>query len=433
MFGTSHRSPIPVLLLVLTSIAASLLPLSGASAKSYQITGVDIVARLTPDGDMEVLESRTYKFNGSFSFAYREIPLAGPVEFEGFRVSEGGRDYSRSASGEPGTFKVEQNGGKVIVTWYYKATSESRTFDVSYRARGAVRRHNDVALLYFKFIGEEWNLPQYNVSLTVRPPAGLPRGNIRHWLHGPLWASSRIEPDGTIVAQCERLPAHRFLELRAMYPLSAFEGAPVEAGSVREQIMAEEARLAQEANEQREMAIENAAERKKRGERGRNIAVGIGALGLALWWGLYKTFRNKPRVPRTLDMTSEIPDDTPPALVSYLLCSKRIGGAALVGTLLDLGRRGILNLREERLKKKSFWGGMKTRSEYHWDLDRAGWDSRAAGMTDYENSLLAFIFNDIAGGTDSIPVETIKKKRRDFIKFFRKWKKSVEKAGKEKE
>ena len=144
-----------------------------------------------------------------------------------------------------------------------------------------------------------------------------------------------------------------------------------------------------------EMAIENAAERKKRGERGRNIAVGIGALGLALWWGLYKTFRNKPRVPRTLDMTSEIPDDTPPALVSYLLCSKRIGGAALVGTLLDLGRRGVLNLREERVKKKSFWGGMKTSSEYHWDLDRAGWDSRAAGMTDYENSLLAFIFNDI--------------------------------------
>jgi uncharacterized membrane protein len=122
----------------------------------------------------------------------------------------------------------------------------------------------------------------------------------------------------------------------------------------------------------------------------------------------------------------------PPALVSYLLYSRRIGGAALVATLLDLGRRGILSLREEQVRKKSFWGGMKTRSEYHWDLDREGWDARATTMADYENSLIAFIFNDIAGGADTIPIETIKKKRRDFIKFFRKWKKSVEKVGKQK-
>jgi uncharacterized membrane protein len=426
----SHTSPICVVLLALAVTAALLLPVDGASAKSYQITDVHIDARLTPDGDMEVVEARTYSFDGSFSYAYQEIPAGGPVEFVDFKVSEGSREYRRSDSGEPGTYKVERSGSSVIITWYYRAKNERRTFDLSYRARGAVRRYNDVAVLYFKFIGEEWDRSQYNVGLSVRPPDGLLAGDVRHWLHGPLWASSKIDPDGTIAAQCEHLPRHTFLEIRAIYPLSAFEGAPVEAGSVREQIMAEEARWAQEANEKREMAIERAAERKKRGERGRNIAVGIGALGLALWWGIYKTFRNKPTVPRTLGMTSEIPDDTPPALVSYLLHSRRVGGAALVATLLDLGRRGIVNLREERVEKKSFWGGMKTRSEYHWDLDRTGWDSQAAGMTDYENSLLAFIFDDIAGGEDSIAIETIKKKRRDFIKFFKKWKKSVEKAGK---
>ena len=432
MMRKSHKSPICVVLLVLAAAAALLLPVSEAYAKSYRITAVDIDAKLRQNGDMEVVESRTYKFDGSFSFAYREIPAAGPVEFVEVKVSEDDREYIRSDSGEPGTYTVEQSGGKIVVTWYYRAKNESRTFDVAYRARGAVRRHDDVALLYFKFIGEEWELSQYNVTISVTPPSGLLAGDIREWLHGPLWASSRIEPDATIIAQCEHLPKHTFLEIRALYPLRAFEGAPVEAGSVREQIMAEEARLAREANEKREMAIESAAERRMRGKRGRNIAVGIGALGLALWWGLYKTFRKKPRVQRMLGMTSEIPDDTPPALVSYLLYSRRIGGAALVATLLDLGRRGLLNLREERVEKKSFWGGMKTKSEYHWDLDRTVWDSRAAVMTDYENSLIAFMFNDIAGGADSIPIETIKKKRRDFIKFFRKWKKAVEKSGKAK-
>jgi len=421
-----------MLLLVLAAGATFLLPVSGASAKSYRITAVNIDAQLKPDGDMDVIESRTYNFDGSFSFAYRDFPVAGPVRFEDFTVSEDGRAYRRSDSGEPGTYTIERNGDKLILTWYYRAKSESRTFDFSYRARGAVRRHSDVAVLYFKFIGDEWELSQYNVSLTVRPPAGLLAGDIRHWLHGPLWASSLIDPDGTIIAQCEDLPKGTHLEIRGLYPLRAFEGAPVEAGSVREQIMAEEARWAQEANEQREMAIEKAAGRKKRGERGRKVAVGIGALGLAAWWWLYKTFRKKPALPRSLGMTSEIPDNTPPALVSYLLYSRRIGGAALVGTLLDLGRRGILNLREERVEKKRFWGGRKTQSEYHWDLDRAGWDGQAANMPNYENSLIDFIFNDIAGSADSIPIETIKKKRRDFMKFFKKWKKSVEKAGKEK-
>jgi uncharacterized membrane protein len=327
---------------------------------------------------------------------------------------------------------VETGSGKTKVTWYYKASSETRTFDFTYRARGAVRRHDDVAVLYYKFISEEWGLSQRDITIAVRPPRGLLAGDVREWLHGPLWAESRIEEDGTITVWCERLPANTYLEVRAIYPLRAFEGAPAGAGSVREQIMAEEARWAEEANERRRREIERAIERREQNAKGRNIGIGIGILGLAAWWWLFKSFRNKPELPQFMGMTSEVPDKTPPALVSYLLHSRRIGGVALVGTMLDLAQRGILELREERTRKKSFWGGMKDVSEYHWDLRRAEWDARASGMTDYENSLIEFIFNDLAGGADSIPIDTIKKKRRDFIKFFKKWKKLVEKAGKEK-
>jgi len=432
MIKASHISPILMLLLVLAVAVTLLMPLSAASAKSYRITGVDIHAELKPDGSMDVLESRTYRFNGSFSFAFRDFPAEGRVRFGDFKVFEGAVAYRLSDSGEPGTYSIERDADKTTVTWHYKADDESRTFDFRYRARDAVRRHDDVAVLYFKFITEEWGIRQDNISITVRPPAGLLAGDIREWLHGPLWASSMIEQDGTIIAECKSLPAHTYLEVRALYPTLAFEGAPAEAGSVREQTMAEEARWAQEANHRREIDLEKAAARTKRDERARNIGIGIGILGLAAWWWLYKTFRRKPVLPRSLELTSEIPDNTPPALVSYLLYSRRIGGAALVGTMLDLSRRGILNLREERVEKKRFWGGMKAVSEYHWDLERPRWDGQASGMLDYENSLIDFIFNDLAGGADSIPIETIKKKRRDFIKFFRKWKKSVEKAGKEK-
>jgi hypothetical protein len=103
MIETYDKSPIPVLLLILAAVTVLLLSVAGASAKSYRITGVHIDAQLRQNGDMEVIESRTYNFNGSFSFAYREIPLSGAVEFVDFQISEDGRAYMRSDSGKPGT------------------------------------------------------------------------------------------------------------------------------------------------------------------------------------------------------------------------------------------------------------------------------------------------------------------------------------------
>lgn len=421
------------LLLLVTAALLCCLPQPALTAKSYRITGVHIDAQLHPDGTMNVVETRDYKFTGSYSFAYRDLPARGAVEFDDFRVSEQGRPYHQSNSQAPGTYTIVRTPDRTRVTWYYHAEDESRSFEFHYLARNAVKRFEDAAVLYYKFFSEDWETPQDNISITLRPPARITKDQINEWLHGPLWASSQISHDGRILAQCRLLPGNTYLEIRALYPPEIFTEVPAGAGQVRSRIMSEEAGWAEDANRRREQESQRMAARAERLRGGRYLVIAVSLAGLLAWWTLYRKYHHMPQLPTFLEITSEIPDKTPPALVSYLLCSRRVAGSAIIGTMLDLAGRGFVKLREETEEVSRFWGGKGTKTEYCWDVDRAYWQEHASDLLDFELSLLQFIFDDLAEGADSISISKIKKKHRAFTKFFRQWKKEVEEAGKQKE
>jgi uncharacterized membrane protein len=403
-----------------------------AEAKSYYISQLDVTAQLHPDGSMEVTESRTYGFEGSFSFAYRDLPTAGPVVYGDFGVSENGRPYRLSDTQDAGTYTVTKSAGRIRVTWYYRAEDEARTFDFHYRAQDAVKRYQDAAVLYFKFLDDEWTLPQHNITITLRPPIEIHRDRINEWVHGPLWAESRIRTDGTIMIYCRRLPANEYLEIRALYPPDLFGATTPRMENVRSEIMAAEARWAEEANREREQASRDLEARARRAEIGKYLIGAVCAIGVALWVWLYRAFRRRPDIGRTPGISSEIPEQTPPALLDYLLNFRRISAGALVGTMLDLARRGLVKLREEQVEKRKVFGGTKLESEYYWDLDRAYLAAHEGELADYESALLRFIFDDLAEGGDSISLDAMKKKRRDFVEFFRAWTKQVEAHAKRK-
>lgn len=132
---------------------------------------------------------------------------------------------------------------------------------------------------------------------------------------------------------------------------------------------------------------------------------------------------------KILDDRSQNPGPTPfgwdPALVSYLLNSREVTGAALVATLLDLARRGFLSLREEQVQKKRFLGGIKTATEYRWDRKPVVSEEEVSRLAPFEDSLLRFIFEDLGDGKSSISFKEVKKHRSRFTMFFRQWTKDV--------
>ncbi|MFZ1947988.1 MAG: DUF2207 domain-containing protein, partial [bacterium] len=373
-----------------------------ATAKSYRITDVAIGADLFGDGSMRVSEARTFSFNGSFTFAYRELVSDGQVALDGFDVLEDGRPYVRSASHEPGTYDITGGKGALRVTWYFTATDDERTFEVRYSARGAVGRYQDAAMLYYKFVGDEWDLPQENVSLRVRPPVALAGDSVQVWLHGPLWAYSERGPDGAIAANCEHLPAHTYLEVRALYPPEIFAEAEPRPGLVRSAVLAEEAAWAEEANRAREIARQKLARDQELEAAGMWIVPVITLVALLVWWFIYRAFGNRPTVPGLPLVASDIPDATPPALVGYLLHSRQVSSSSLVATMFDLAERGFVALRQDTAEVSGLFGRTKTKSVYTWRLNRTFLAQHARELRDFESSLVDFLFKDIGKGSDSV-------------------------------
>lgn len=107
---------------------------------TYQRYDVDFDVR--PDGSFVVRETQQIRFDGEFSQAFAEIPLAYTTRIDGVSVTERGAiDLPYTAGGQgPGTFSTEYDGDSLYVDWTFTPTrpGEVRTFVVEYTVTGGL-------------------------------------------------------------------------------------------------------------------------------------------------------------------------------------------------------------------------------------------------------------------------------------------------------
>jgi uncharacterized membrane protein YgcG len=396
------------------------------SAKSYRISKVVIEARLGGDGSLWVKESRTYAFEGRFRYAFRTLPTGHGEIYEAIRVSEDGNALILADTGEPSTFRVTPGGDAIEVRWFFRAQSK-RTFDLEYRVQPVAQRHADTALLHYQFIGSDWDVPQRDVRVHVQPPRTLAPDSVRVWLHGPLWGEVGLDPDGGITATCARVPPHVAFEIRALYPPAILPDVPLAAGAVREGVMQEEARWAEDANRLRAEAQRRIAARAARRSLGWRVLPLIGLAGIVGGYLLWRARGTRPAVPESSAqaLVSALPSETPPAFVGYLLNGRQVSGADLTATLFDLARRGFLVLQEGRAERRQLFGGTRTVSTYTLVLKRDALQQNASQLLPHEAGLLAFIFDVLARGGDTIEMEAIKKQQSRMARYFTTWSRQV--------
>lgn len=409
-------------------ILASIFLFSGAKGKSYKIDSVDITAKINSDGSMLVTEFRNYNFHGNYSYAFREMPITDDVKFSNYRVSENGRDYRLNDSRNEGTYQVYNDNNSTIVKWHYRAKNEVRSFTFSYKVDGAITRYQDVAVLYYKFISEEWKKKNRNVNIRIIPPEEGNYGSIRHWFHGPVWSESKLEYNGEIVAWSKYIPARRFFEVRALYPENLFPNLETNFDYVEGKILSEESAWAEEANKLREAYQIKQKNRIKRHKFGKIVLPIFALLCLIIPILLHRKYGKRPPFVNKIDILAEAPENLPPAFVSYLINSRQILGSALVGTLYDLAVRKFLTLQEDKIQKKK----KKFITIYTLKLNREYYTENVDLLQDFEQELIEFIFTEISDSHDSLDIKILTKKRSKFVSFFNKWKKSVEHSVREK-
>jgi uncharacterized membrane protein len=404
----------------------------GLADKDYHIESVIIDAQLKSDGSMDIKEKRTYRFEGHFHWATYLLPTEKTGGVVDFSVGEEGRLYLRTGEEKEGTYQYEETSESISAKWFFDAKDETRIFIVSYRILDVVKVYQDAAVLYHKFIGTGWDKSSRQVEVNIYPPQSIKKEEVKAWAHGPLWGKIEIKDDGTVIAEVPSLPANTFWEVRVIYPINLFSLIKnIIPEQVVPKILAEEKRWVDEANKTREEWIKKQEAKETRKKYGAWVALVISGIGFLWMISLYKRYGRKHKVPFPDTLYSEFPSDIPPALLSHLLYRGQITGQALVSTLLDLARRGFLKIKEEIKTKKGIFGPSKNRF-YSLEFNRDFYSENKKDLQGFEESLLAFIFDDLAEGKDVIDFKTLKKKRSRFIKWFRQWKKELGELGESK-
>jgi uncharacterized membrane protein len=197
---------------------------------------------------MDVTEERRFNFQGDYRFVYQSIDKKATgreaYNLSDFKLCEKNTDvcykpleknlvnFSEPRNNPDNTFVVEDRGDQYYLQWHFQANYEVKDFILSYTVDNAMTKHEDVAELYWQFIGANWEVASQNIKATVFLPKqtlASQLDDIKAFGHGPLKAKVSISalPSQTnalhyVLLETTSLPAGKFFEGRVVLPKNLF-------------------------------------------------------------------------------------------------------------------------------------------------------------------------------------------------------------------
>lgn len=332
-----------VLILLAIGIIALLEPDFGLifGDKSYRELELRVEARILPDGSMSVRETRILDFKGEFSRYRRQIPHRGFSNMVDVKVSEPGIPYTliHTPTGRPeGRFALSksQSSGATqeIIELFFAAKDQQRTFIIEYRLTDVVTIYNDVAEVYWKFIGANRSTPIEKMSVTLSLPPGAPLDAVKIWGHGPTRGTVKKISASEFSWQTTKLPKEKFLEGRIIFPPNLVPQAKKRVNKTAlPGILQEEQRWAdQRAAEERRALYEIIAA----------AIMSVGGVLLAI--GLYFRYGRKHKSSMEIEYYRELPGNYSPAEAGCLFENGKVKPQGVAATFMDLARRGYLRM-----------------------------------------------------------------------------------------
>lgn len=438
MGARAHSLPAALALLALCLFAAlaALAAFPGeAYAKSYSCPKVDITAHVATDGSLDVVEQRTFDFDGAFTavwWTFDDLPENAMIEVDGVSLTkldangepvgdpvplkETSFNLDWRDAGGPGTDAYSVDSPKNSVYVFFNASDERMAVTLDYTIRGGIVAYNDVADVYWQYVGDRWETPSENVTMTLFLPVlqgetVVPGENVRAWGHGPLDGSVQINADGSIVYTTPKVNAGQFAEARAVFPVEwltdlAGEGSLVHKNqSGLETILKEEQAWSDQANRTRVLSLA--------------FVIGCGIVAvLLIAWALRAYLKygreHKP------EFTEEYWRDAPsrqdhPVVMARLWRWNKESNDDLTATLMYLSHKGAIHINKGSYEQPASFGRTKTVEDYYLTRVPAVADS----LTDpIDVAAMDILFNKVAGGRDSLWFGTIQQYGQDHSEEF---------------
>jgi len=410
---TTPRPSLRRLLGVAGVVLALALTLTGCElpeTEGFDITQVEVDAVLNPDASMDVVERATYDFHEGFSVGVRdfETGLFDQYEIVGIQAFENGEPLDEVTNTQS-LFEWDLD----PTTTATKTVSGTHTYELRYTVENAAVVHTDVAELYWNWIGTTSpGTDRLDVDLTVPGPGR----QVRAWAHGPLNGSIDREGDHIILG-VDDVPPNQFVDTRVLVPADRFTAERFDDDLVEAEIVAEETRLAEIANEQRADAVAQADQDRQVRTVFNIITPIVMALGWLVFFLVWRKWGKEPPLPPDLgDYWREVPDD-PPAVATALLAWGTVSPTSFAATTVDLAQRGFLTITETPGEGGLF--GHKTEYRFDWQ----GKD--ASPLLSFERDLLGTLFQDGQTITQTEFTAWARANQSESAKFWTRFQKQV--------
>ena len=321
-------------------------------AASFRIEKLDIEANLQKDGSMVVSEAVTYDID-EINGVYFDIDAKGFGELQYIQVFE---DDSTGGFKEvdSSNYEVSVSDELYRIKLYSKNHNNRRTFKFVYKLPEAITVYDDVAQFNRKMVGQEWQQGINYITAKVIIPvsSSYDNSNILVFGHGPL--TGEVDKEGnTVVYRLNNYYPGDFLEAHILMEpeiFSEYNKSKIVHKDMKQKLLDMEAKLADEANAERDKARRQPNKFKKLfGKQGLMLGVLVSIWG-ALMFYIYGIYRRKNRVKNSVGKyLRELPDDSSPALVGSFMTDS-ISGNEILATIVDLIRRKILRLETSEEK-----------------------------------------------------------------------------------
>lgn len=219
-----------------------------ASDVDYEITNYYIDSYILENGDLEIKE--LIVLNGSFNGYIRELATSNSVlshsnkiDFEHDAIYNASGIYDMKIGAKKvddvsfATFNDEfekleigdsfsSNSKKTVVTkysnydeykMYYRSNNESVAFLLDYKLDKAIVLHNDVAELYWQFIGNDFTDQINDLKIRIHLPNNDDSDFFKVWAHGDLTGEIKKENNKTVYAYVKYLYPNSPVDIRMTF------------------------------------------------------------------------------------------------------------------------------------------------------------------------------------------------------------------------
>ena len=315
-------------------------------AASFRIEKLDIEANLQKDGSMVVSEAVTYDID-EINGVYFDIDAKGFGELQYIQVFE---DDSTGGFKEvdSSNYEVSVSDELYRIKLYSKNHNNRRTFKFVYKLPEAITVYDDVAQFNRKMVGQEWQQGINYITAKVIIPvsSSYDNSNILVFGHGPL--TGEVDKEGnTVIYKLNNYYPGDFLEAHILMEpeiFSEYNKSKIVHKDMKQKLLDMEAKLADEANAERDKAIRQQEMINKVFEKPGLIFGVLSSIWGALMYYIHVIFKRKNKVKNSVGKyLRELPDNSSPALVGGFMTNS-INDNEILATIVDLVRRKILTL-----------------------------------------------------------------------------------------